>query len=59
MTLYILTVRVISSYSVHERVVHFIENTETCYFVFRKKEKEICYRTTEPLWKIIITNMQS
>lgn len=41
MTLYILTVRIISSYSVHEStMVHFIENTETCYFVFGNKNKK-------------------
>lgn len=40
----------------------FYWNTETCYFVFgnkKQKKTKICYRTTEPLWKIIITNMQS
>lgn len=51
MTLYILTVRVISSYSVHERVVHFIENTETCYFVFRKKEKKYVIGQQSPCGK--------
>lgn len=67
MTLYILTVRVISSYSVHESTIlfqwfillktlkHVISSSETK----TKKNTKICYRTTEPLWKIIITNMQS
>lgn len=67
MTLYILTVRVISSYSVHESTIlfqwfillktlkHVISSSETK----TKKKPKICYRTTEPLWKIIITNMQS
>lgn len=66
MTLYILTVRVISSYSVHESTIlfqwfillktlkHVISSSET-----KIKKTKICYRTTEPLWKIIITNMQS
>lgn len=63
MTLYILTVKVISSYSVHESTILFqwfiLLKTLKHVISSSEKKKEICYRTTEPLWKIIITNMQS